>query len=354
MAARLRKEGLSQCVYAKGRAVAKTANRSGKMAQTVIGLIVLAVLAGVATGVYFKQLHYDASIYTPAELTTPDAMTAASGFVYSVPDGLEPMTAAEHFGPDTLYEKINGGAELFIEAGFVKLDCQRFQLFDQPDAWLEVFAYDMGSPSNAFSVFGAQRPDGGEAIDLTAHAYHVDGRLFFCHGQYYMKVLPATQDPNLLAAAKEMARSYVDLTGIVEEEGVDPAMLFPTEGLVANSLDLRQKDVFGCEDLNDVYLARYEIDGVSVTAYISAREDADEAEALALTYIDFLAEMGAEVPYRLGLEATGVREMELYDYRYFVSYLGPFVCGVHECPDPAVARKLAYQLLDRIAEVVDE
>ena len=333
--------------------MAKTSNRSGRAAQTIVGLIVLVTLAGVAVGVYFRQFHYDRSIYTPAELKTPDAVTAASRFVYALPDGLEPMTSAEQFAPDTLYEKINGGAELFIEAGFVKLHCQRFQLIDQPDAWLELFVYDMGAPSNAFSVFGAQRPDGGEAIDLTAHAYQVEGALFFCHGQYYVKVLPATKDANLLTAAETMARSYVDLTVVVEEEGIDPASLFPAEGFVPDSLDLRQKDVFGCEKLNDVYLARYEIDGVAVTAYVSSRQSDEDAKALADAYATFLTDMGAEVPYRLGLEATDVTELEMYGYRYFVSYLGPFVFGVHECSDPAVARKLAYRLRDRIAEVVE-
>ena len=333
--------------------MAKRPNSSGRAAQTAIGLIVLVVLAGVAVGVYFRQFCYDASIYTPAGLTTPDAVTAASRFVYALPDGLVPMSAAERFGPDTLYEKINGGAELFIEAGFVKLDCQRFRLIDRPEEWLEVFAYDMGAPSNAFSVFGAQRPEGGEAVDLTTRAYQVEGAMFFCHGQYYVKVLPATQDTNLLAAAEAMARSYVDLTVVVEEEGVDPASLFPPEGFVLDSLDLRQKDVFGCEQFNNVYLARYDIGGVEVTVYVSPREDPDEAKTLAYAYADFLMELGAAAPGRSGMVA-GVTELEMYGYHYVISHLGPFVFGVHECPDAGVAQELANRLLDHIAEAVDE
>ena len=333
--------------------MASTSNSSGRLAQAIVGLVVLVVLAGVAVGVYLKQFRYDRSIYAPAELTTPDAVTAASQFVYALPEALEPMTRAEQFTPATLYEKINGGAELFLEAGFVRLDCQRFQLIGQSDAWLELFAYDMGSPSNAFSVFSAQRTDGAEPFDVTRHAYRAGGTLLFCHGRTYMRIQPATQEANLLAAAEAMARSYVDLTVVAAEEGLDPASLFAAEGMVADSLNLRNKDVFGCGALSNVYLVTYAIDGVEATAFLSVRDSVEEADELAAAYRQFLEEIGAKelsADDRLDPPLLG---MSAYGYNYVVLSVGPYLAGVHECSDLAVASKVAARLYRRLSEELE-
>ena len=57
----------------------------------------------------------------------------------------------------SLSDKINGKAELYLAAGFARLETQRFALTDNPGQWMERYLYDMGQHANAFSVFSAQR-----------------------------------------------------------------------------------------------------------------------------------------------------------------------------------------------------
>ncbi|MHC4562027.1 MAG: DUF6599 family protein [Planctomycetota bacterium] len=327
-------------------------------AETVIGLIVLLILIGIAVGVYFKQFRYDATIY---DVVVAETSAGAGGaddadgvaLAELLPDALAPLTPPERFDPSSLSDKINGKADYYLDAGFVGLTAQRFALDDDPQTWLEFFVYDMGEAANALIVFQSQRRSQAEELELTSRSYRSGGALFFAHGRYYVEVVPSSGDATLADAAMTLAGNFVADTAVETAEAMGEAELFPKEGLIPDSITMQKTDVFGFDKFDNVWLARYRIDEVEVTAYISRRQSDEEAEALARDYIDFLAEMGGVRPPRSALAASAT-EQELFGNRYFVCYLGPFVCGVHECRDPDVARTLTHELLGRIAEVVNE
>ena len=62
-----------------------------------------------------------------------------------LPQGLKPLTAPETFKADTLSDKIDGKAELYLSAGFNRLFSQRFRDEKASDLWIEAFVYDMGN-----------------------------------------------------------------------------------------------------------------------------------------------------------------------------------------------------------------
>jgi hypothetical protein len=45
----------------------------------------------------------------------------------SLPENLSEMTPLENFTPETLYEKINGQADLYLASGFLQLKSQRYR-----------------------------------------------------------------------------------------------------------------------------------------------------------------------------------------------------------------------------------
>ena len=98
-------------------------------------------------------------------------MAATAALLPEVP-GFKPLAPIESYGPETLSDKIDGKADLYLPAGFKEMSCRKFNLDTAADkAFVEVFIYDMGSAANAFAVFSGQRRPGSPNIPLTANAY---------------------------------------------------------------------------------------------------------------------------------------------------------------------------------------
>jgi hypothetical protein len=103
--------------------------------------------------------------------------------------GLAPFSPPERFSPDTLYEKINGRADLYLSSGFVSLNTQRFSMDSTAGNWVEVFIYDMATAENAFSVFSMQRREGAQAADIVPNAYRTENALFMVHNHFYLEII---------------------------------------------------------------------------------------------------------------------------------------------------------------------
>lgn len=320
--------------------------------ERVISAVILLALAGVVAGVLVKQSVYDASRYAVPDADTQAAETGeAFPFAFAQPDSLVPLGAAEMFVPDTLYEKINGGADRYLDSGFVRLDYQRYGLADDPDQWLALWVYDMGTPANGLAAFTAHRPAGVESIEFAERAYESGGSVFFKHGQYYVRVVVAAESEALAAAAMELARQFEQgMTVELDAAAERIELLFSSEGRVGE-IELEKANVFGFDKLDHVYLTHYEIDGVSVTAFLSPRADATEAADLAEAYIAFLKSIGATESDLGGQQPSGVTELTLYEYNYLLFQKGAFFGGVNECFDRGAAQQVGYQLYQAVSEM---
>ncbi len=110
---------------------------------------------------------------------------APSGFVASAP--------GESFGPDTLFEIINGDADLYLKAGFERLDTRHFNLKSPPRDELSVFIYQMKQHRSAFAVYSVRRDEEARPSPLTRFAHRDQNGLFLVHGPYYIEILAAAK-----------------------------------------------------------------------------------------------------------------------------------------------------------------
>jgi hypothetical protein len=155
-----------------------------------IGLGVLAVLAAVVGWVAWEGAHPDPALFSGGQdLTAADAPAvtpmddraapAAAGPGGSrveaasepaergpLPEGLAADGWAEgrisSFGPDNLYEKINGREGYYKSYGFERLWFVTLERTDDPAVFVDVEAYDMGTASNALGAYAGERPQGGD------------------------------------------------------------------------------------------------------------------------------------------------------------------------------------------------
>jgi len=328
------------------------ANRSRKM-ETLAGIAILATLVVIAAGILVKQSRYDSKLFT-ASLSPSDSSSAStqksakpSELQTLVPDDLIPLTPLETFGPENLSDKIDGKAELYLSAGFRSLKSQRFKKSEQADSWLEILLFDMGSTRNAFAVFSTQRRADAEPIQLTLHAYRTGNALFFVHGQDYVEIIAASGD--LTDEMLAIGKNFVNRNPVSSEKLSEQA-LFPRENLNPGSISLLASDAFGFSRMNNVFTAKYTIDGQEMRAFLSLRHSDKDAQELAEAYHRFLLENGGS-DLDPGTNLPGIKLVEIFDLYELIFSHGKALGGVHEAESKDTALKLGLALYQELQKV---
>ena len=335
------------------KAESKTATQ-----QTLLSLMILAVLLIISGGVFFAQFNYNPAVQqvSPASAEgkekLPDVTDSAAKPMISPPPGQSPLSPAETFDAATLSDKIDGKAELYLSAGFVRLNCQRFKDPAAGEVWMEVFVYDMGSTRNAFSVFSAQRREDARPLALGQYAYQTPNALFFVHGPFYVEIVASDVSEAVLAPMTALAEAFIGAHPI-QAQAVGEKELFPEAGLVQTSISLVAADAFGYDRFDQIFTAVYQLRGGELMAYYSRRKTPGEAQDLASSYRDFLTAFGGKlIEADLGIKNGSMIDI-LDTYEIVFSY-GAYVAGVREAADRQAAQELAMQLFSRIKAVGGE
>jgi hypothetical protein len=329
--------------------------RHAGIAETSIGFFILVILAGIAGGIYIAQSRFDPDLYT----VTLQKDTNGAGRKNSLPspgsapvpaflpEDLIPLGPEETFDSETLSDKIDGKAELYLSSGFVKLSTRRFAMKTDPKSWMELYIYEMGNPTNAFSVYSVQKRQDSRPVDLGVSAYATEDALFFANGPKYFEIISAS--PKLGDQMSALAKNLLDAEPKYAGQQ-NEASFFPPESLDGSSISLHLTDVFGFSGLDRVYTAGYYNAGKTrVTAFISQRQNPEEAAELAAAYGRFLLDNG-------GSEAGEVRDApdskiyKVFDTYEVVMHRGKFFAGAHEADDMESAVEVASQIYNKLGE----
>jgi hypothetical protein len=301
-----------------------------------VGAWLLVLLVVVVFALFVGQAGFDPALYAPppvvAVVPPGERVDVVSPFA---PPGFAPASRSEVFEAATLYEKIDGKADLYLSAGFVELVCQRFATPDAAAAF-EACVYRMTDADAAFSVFSRQRRPGQAEEGLGPHAVATTNALFVAHGAAYVEVVSADEGDLSRVGRVAFARAWIAAGGTFAPSALPSS--FPAEGQVAGSVRLLKDSVFGFARFDNVYTAEYDEGGDLATAFWSERRTADEAQALGEAFVAHLEGAGATrlpplVPGAATLDALGSLEV--------VCVRGRHLAGVHQADTEALARRLA-------------
>ncbi len=160
----------------------------------------------------------------------PPAASQAAGVSPAIPEpGFAPGWAQagplRTFTGQDLFNQIDGGAELFLEFGFVKL---RLQGYVRGQAELTLSAYEMESAASALGVYlmkmGKETPFPG----LEARNSCEEVQLTMLKGRYFVQVDNLGEVPAATAEAVALANAF--LAGVARESGPTPLDALPAEG----------------------------------------------------------------------------------------------------------------------------
>ena len=323
-------------------------SKKASQSQTGLSLSLLALLCSILAGVLYTQTRFNPAVVQLQQLTAGEAELPPAGqesqqsTIIAIPDQLAGLTPPESFNRETLSDKINGKAELYLGSGFERLESQRFSLQGEPQPWLEFFSYNMGKFENAYSVFSVQRRENAASLDLVEHAYQTENALFLVHGPFYLEIISSEPTEQMLEAMELLASAFVDQVKVAQES-ITEDQLFPAEGLVADSIARIPANAFGHERLDKLFAAQYEIEGFEITAYFSRRDSDAEAVELAGAYGAFLTRFGGEnQSVEMPIENAAV--INILDTYEIIFSIGPYLAGVREAEDLKQATTLAVRL----------
>jgi hypothetical protein len=124
----------------------------------------------------------------------------------------------KHYNRETLFDYINGGAEVYLAYNFKQATVHRYQNPGHPDIVAEV--YTMGSSSDAFGIFSLERQDPEAGI---GQGSEFGGSLLrFWKGPYFVSVLGEGAGKAIEAAVLQLGRQ---LDRSIKETGPPPRIL---------------------------------------------------------------------------------------------------------------------------------
>jgi hypothetical protein len=140
---------------------------------------------------------------------TPDLFPNVSGWVRPA--------AVELFDRETLFDYIDGAAELYFQYGFEALHVAEYR--DAQGDLIVVEAYRHRSPLEAFGIYSQEQPSDPAVVDIGTRAYLQGSWLNFVAGPWYVKILSYQRG----FQTRETLRSFA--TGMAENLNATEAPL---------------------------------------------------------------------------------------------------------------------------------
>ena len=186
------------------------------------------------------------------------------------------------FIPKTLFEYINGAADLYIMYDFQALKVAEYQ--NEKKASVTVEVYEHKTPTHAFGIYSQERLPNADFIDVGAQAYIENNTLNFLTGPYYVKITSyhtgAEDGEILLAFAKKMSEN-------LGTKGALPAILssFPEEGKKKNSEKFINRNFLGYSFFHSAFTADYELSGKKFKLFVIEGVDKNDCRGMIQEYL---------------------------------------------------------------------
>lgn len=245
------------------------------------------------------------------------ALNAGTGahmqeFYQSIPKQVETWKACdedEFYNRSTLYEYIDGGAELYLAYDFQEVFVRRYA--GPGDAEIILDIYDMGRSSEAFGVFSVERED--QDLDIGQGSEYGGGLLRFWKGRFFVSILTTGEAHKAEPAIIKLARAVERL---IEKEGLKPALLkalpgmrldekrlkfFHTAAILNRQYFIAEKNILLLDKHTDCMLGKYNQNDDSALVLIVRYQNNEQAQTACRTFLT------AYMPEAAG---TGIVQLE--------------------------------------------
>ncbi len=317
--------------------------RPVKRAERIASASILGGLVAIFLAVYLVGSAGETRSLSGAE-------SVWRGDMNILPAAIDPLvlTGTWTYGPDNLYEYINGQAPHYLQFGFQAVLVGEYA--EDPGAMpdLIVDVYDMDERSNAYGLFMESFPPEEELAPLGNDGFFGQNVAAFWKGPYYVRVTALTaedQSYTVHAAAEMVAERIQD-----DEDELVEFAAFPTDGLIAGTLSFSKVAAFGLHYMKDTFLASYEEEESVYRLFYCRLETEEEAQELFDTHEEYLESSGDLVALHRNEEEGVAWGEHPYIGAIFMIRSGDLVAGSVRLADRERAEEAVRELLRRVEE----
>ena len=214
---------------------------------------------------------------------------AENDLYQSIPDKILNWKASGEdavYDRETLFDYMNGGAELYLAYDFKSVFVRRFAGPDENEIVLDI--YDMGSSEEAFGIFSLDRED--EEADIGQGSTYGFGLLRFWKDRYFVSINALGDEQAAEPAILELGKA---VAALIKQEGTLPALLSSLPGknlkkektsYFHSNISLNNRFFIASENILDLsnrtkcVFAEYVVDSEN-TAYLLLIQYGDNARA---------------------------------------------------------------------------
>jgi len=264
----------------------------------------------------------------------------------STPKGWRIFDEVKQFTPENLYEQINGRAAFFLAYDMIRMTYVSFVNSDETTQFINLSIYDMGTPTNAFGVFSAERSQGDSPLDLGRAGYRSDANYFIWKGQYYIRIVSSETTDEFQRIGMDLAQKVTDFL-LDSGEQVWGLTALPLTDRMPESVQYFKVDAMGLDFMRNTYTATYRKGNTLVTAFLSQQDSAESAQTKVVRYAAYA------IKYGKGIDRLKAGEVELVSCdmggTYDVVYQkGRLIGGVSYVEDRGLAIRVAIEMWEKL------
>ena len=149
---------------------------------------------------------------------------------------------ANLFNRDTLFDHINGEAELYFPYGFEVLATATYINRENPEMWIVADVYKMGSLLDAFGIYSNYRKTNASWVTIGAEGFVSSSQLMFYQDRYFVRIqvtgTTKLKQDTFLACGRAVSQNLPLNAGIPKELQIlrIPEIVLKSERYIAKSL----------------------------------------------------------------------------------------------------------------------
>ncbi|MBT8371298.1 MAG: hypothetical protein KJO34_10075, partial [Deltaproteobacteria bacterium] len=245
-----------------------------------------------------------------------------------------------------LYEQINGRASFFLAYDMIRMTYVSFTPGAEAAKFINLSIYDMGTPTNAFGVFSAERSQEESPLNLGRAGYRSNANYFIWKGQYYIQIISSEVTNEFKRIGMHLARKLTDFL-LDSGEQVWGLAALPLTDRIPESIQYFKVDAMGLDFMRNTYTATYRKGNTLVTVFLSQQDSVESALTVVGRYAKYANKYGK------GIDRLKDGKVELvacdmggsYDV---VFHKGRLIGGVTAVEDPGLAIRVAIEMWQQL------
>lgn len=241
-----------------------------------------------------------------------------------------------------LFEYIDGGADIFLEYGFVEVVSQEYV---KGEISIVVEIYRMESPDAAFGVHSFNRDHRAPPAEVGTDGMYSDYRLAFYQADYYVVIQTFSLEEE---SKRELSAFATNIAANIPRKGEIPVLTkyLPQSHLVARSEKLvmgslgfnnlhyltDDEDLFGFKRGNKGVFAKYELQGNELQFFLLACKTPVEAQEVLSGLRRFYEKKGEVAPLRAVTGSAGFSQKDDRGRYQVVRANDRFLAAVFDAP----------------------